>query len=468
MKGYLKRLMWLFATKGSGGGSGGTAATVTGTPPLTLPDALAKAIRSLTQYGKTTQSTTPTPSSPVDIVCNNGVLKTRHESGLPSGYTLLDKVYNNTNTIVNTGILDDVDDLRIELQVKPTTGSWYIAQSRASSSGPIYGISGSGTGNTILFNNGSTSSLSSGIARDSSHTYTVIGEHKNGVISLYVKDETTGAEDTKTGTYATADFTAATTRIGIWSNGVNNAASGNEVYHLRIYKSGVLVADYVPCQYNNENGFYDFVSGSFKGATNGSINAGTAVTDPVEVFVDGTPEVLSVGGRTASVQSLLAVGNYADEQNIISGAVKRNVGVRVFNGTENDWTLSDSGTTHRFRGTKPSNCYTPTSRAPIVSTHFKYVSTGSATGGAFIGASSYWYFVPTDQTIETVEQWKSWLAAQFAAGTPVIVVYPLAEEATETVEPQHLNTTAGTNTVSVTAEVQGIELEVTYMKSGGN
>ena len=82
----------------------------------------------------------------------------------------------------------------------------------------------------------------------------------------------------------------------------------------------------------------------------------------------------------------------------------------------------------------------------------------------FIGASQYWYFIPTDQTIDTAEAWKAWLAAQYAAGTPVIVIYPLAEETTESVTPQALSTSEGDNTITATANVSPIQLEATYIK----
>lgn len=49
--------------------------TATGASPLSLVNSLAHAIRSLVQYGKCVQDGTPTPSAPVDILCNNGALK---------------------------------------------------------------------------------------------------------------------------------------------------------------------------------------------------------------------------------------------------------------------------------------------------------------------------------------------------------------------------------------------------------
>lgn len=48
---------------------------LTGNSPLSLPNAVAKPIKSLTQYGLCTQDGTPTPEASVDIMCNNGALK---------------------------------------------------------------------------------------------------------------------------------------------------------------------------------------------------------------------------------------------------------------------------------------------------------------------------------------------------------------------------------------------------------
>lgn len=57
---------------------------------------------------------------------------------------------------------------------------------------------------------------------------------------------------------------------------------------------------------------------------------------------------------------------------------------------------------------------------------------------------------------------KSLLATQYANGTPVIMVFPLAEPTTESVTAQTLTLTEGTNTITVETEVSGIQLEVKY------
>ena len=56
----------------------------------------------------------------------------------------------------------------------------------------------------------------------------------------------------------------------------------------------------------------------------------------------------------------------------------------------------------------------------------------------------------------------TWLAEQYAQGTPVIVLYPLATNVTEQVTPQALRTAEGTNTVSVTSNVDPVALTVVY------
>lgn len=80
--GYLGTNQWVPLVNGNGLTAGGGEPVpeivwvkVSGTSPLSLPGAIANAIKSLTQYGLCTQATTPTPDSPVDIVCNNGTIK---------------------------------------------------------------------------------------------------------------------------------------------------------------------------------------------------------------------------------------------------------------------------------------------------------------------------------------------------------------------------------------------------------
>ncbi len=201
---------------------------------------------------------------------------------LPDGYTELEYVKNNTQTLIDTGIKPDVDDMEFEIEAQPSTGSWYILQARNGAGGAVYGISGSVSGDTITFGwNGALVSLRSDIVRNPAHVYHVKATAKNGVATLYVHDLTAGVEDTKTTTYTYRNST--NQNIFVWGNsGGDRVAANNMIHYARIKKSGRYVMNYVPVIYNNAAGFYDMVSGEFKPATSGSIVAGPVSSDPNE------------------------------------------------------------------------------------------------------------------------------------------------------------------------------------------
>lgn len=181
------------------------------------------------------------------------------------------------------------------------------------------------------------------------------------------------------------------------------------------------------------------------------------------IYVDGNDEVITLSSsgaedQTASAANLFAAGNCEDTQDIISGAVTRNVGIKVLDGTES-WTRIEA------------NCYTtPVSDAnantanEIICTHFLYNASATLTDCCRLTDTDQLFICMTELGSEaTANDFKSWLAGQYAAGTPVIVLYPLATPATETVTSQPLSTEEGDNTMTVTAEVDNIEFDVTYM-----
>jgi hypothetical protein len=69
-------------------------------------------------------------------------------------------------------------------------------------------------------------------------------------------------------------------------------------------------------------------------------------------------------------------------------------------------------------------------------------------------------------TFSDVSALQNWLAAQYAAGTPVTIVYPLATPTTESVAGQTLQVQAGDNTLEITqASLNNLELECEYEKT---
>ena len=194
-----------------------------------------------------------------------------------SPYKYYISISNNASTVLNTGIIADVDDMEFELNVTPSTGSWYIFQSRESSSGTIYGISGSLNGNTFVINWAGVSFVATKLNRSDTHRVYIKCTFKNGNGTVYIQDFETGEDETITNTYT---FTPATQPICLFGNIVNGIANNtvdanNAIRYARLKKNGVVVMDYEPVTYNNTAGFYDKVSRTFKTATTGSLVANT-------------------------------------------------------------------------------------------------------------------------------------------------------------------------------------------------
>lgn len=194
-----------------------------------------------------------------------------------SPYKYYVSISNNASTVLNTGIIADVDDMEFELYVTPSTGSWYIFQSRESSSGTIYGISGSLNGNTFVINWAGVSFVATKLNRSDTHRVCIKCTFKNGNGTVIIQDSITGEDETITNTYT---FTPATQPICLFGNIVNGIANNtvdanNAIHYARLKKNGVVVMDYEPVTYNNTAGFYDKVSRTFKTATTGSLVANT-------------------------------------------------------------------------------------------------------------------------------------------------------------------------------------------------
>ncbi len=163
-------------------------------------------------------------------------------------------------------------------------------------------------------------------------------------------------------------------------------------------------------------------------------------------------------GGTALAEMLLKVGDYQDEQEILSGDITRKVGVKVLDGTENWVYKSSEYPTFSLQLSDANGSLTA-----IPCTHFA-------------GHSGTWASMPDGSVmlhgtnlgfrydnITSSNDWKQWLTDQYAAGTPVIVIYPLATPTTESVAGQSLTIADGDNIVDITeASMNNLELEVKY------
>lgn len=245
---------------------------VRGQSPLNLPYAIADSLHYVKAFG----GTELLPKTYLDTVTLSGGCEQRN---LPAEYTQVNYVTNTAQTIINTGVRFDFSkNYEIELKASGVTGPWYILQARESSGSPISGISGSSTGNVIGVNFNGTYVAASQISRVFGHIYYVKGTINNGNMTLYVKDETAGTEETVTGPYT--PITGQSVDIGLFGNtGGNYVAINSDVYFARIKENDTVVMDYVPARQSATAGFYDKVSGTFKTASN-LVADGNAVPTP--------------------------------------------------------------------------------------------------------------------------------------------------------------------------------------------
>ena len=194
---------------------------------------------------------------------------------LPSGYTRLEYIQNAASTYVNTSIIPQADDIEMNIRYYcGSLGSNYIFQSRASTSGHVFGLSGSQSGATIVAGWDGAATRST-ISREIGHIYNLNLRLNNGTMTLRVIDETTGQENTVSTDYTWAEPASP---FGIFGNASGNRiGAGQRVFSVWMKVNGQYIMNYIPATYNDAVGFYDSVSQTFKEATVGSFVAGPAV-----------------------------------------------------------------------------------------------------------------------------------------------------------------------------------------------
>lgn len=418
--------------------------TVTGTAPLALPDAVAAAIKSLVRYGKVTQSGTPTPASPVDLVCNNGTFELIDEE-LPDGYQRITGIGFDGDFWYDTGeVLTGDDDVTMTLANTSSTGQNVFGSYNGTTSGKK-------NFSLYLYGGGSTSNCYLRYGEQLVRPRYGSGEKtitfgKSGTSGFYTDVTATPEEFT----------TEASAYIGMLPNSSSPAYTGTIV-------GNILVSDrlrYIPCVRLEDDvvGYYEYFSGEFlEPVGTGVPAAGDYDYSHAWAEIRGTQEELTVGGRTVDVEALLAVGNYKDEQNVVSGTFTRRCSFIQVESDEESWQETDSGMAYAgslYASTDAQNA--------ILCTHYPAGETSASSGDGNISLAGGVVTIKDTAHQGSVSEWCGFLAAQHAAGTPVIIIYPLYSAETETVPPQALSTVEGDNVVSVTANVANVPLEVVY------
>jgi len=155
-------------------------------------------------------------------------------------------------------------------------------------------------------------------------------------------------------------------------------------------------------------------------------------------------------------------GDYTDEIGVVSGNDIIRCGIKVLDGTES-WTDASSGTKHIYyvgiadRKTDGDYKYGFCS-------HFAF---STATSSRVEDLNMFFYGSTAsgfrDDAITSLADWKAYIAAQYAAGTPVTVWYPKATPTAESITPIPVTLGQGTNVIESVNDVKG-SMAVEYLK----
>lgn len=459
-----------------------TTETVTGQFLSKSPVTYSGSLTGLTGTVTETSHTVPTPKQPLDINTNNGVLKARHQSGLPLGYQRVEYI---TNTAGGGTSYVSVGGLCRDNKTTGTCEYETTMELADITTRQIFGYGGSQTNHYFGVQakhpeiGGTSTGINTQVTLSVNTKYTFkvkFGRNSTTKTELWVYDANGdllpnghNTNDAYLGTETSNYFIFKSNYTGIAS------AVGCKFYGAKIWFDNTQVGNLIPCvrSSNNAVGVYNTVDGTFWAKT-GSVSAGNTVSDPVEIYTDGPIETIAIKDdqnatvSTATCEDLLSVGTYTDEQEVISGGVMRKVGIKVLDGTE-DWVKSGNLfyvdiANDALQDTHSCYC-----------THFQGIATNASANyqneikvGTNSTANIKWERVqiyPVVNTFSNAAALKTWLADQYATGMPVVIVYPLETTTTETVTGQPMSTVEGDNIVEITqASMDGLELEVKYIK----
>ena len=234
----------------------------TGFDSLELEDAVSNKLESLNLYGK----------------CIEKIL-------LPKNYTEVEYITNNTNTFIDTGIITDLDNMELEIKVKPTLGPWYILQNF---DGNINGFNGN-KDNDISFELKTSSPeliFNFDMKREDSKVYTLHSKNRNGIWSGWIRNDTDNLLEIKKPVLYKS-FIPNDLPLLIFGNQKNFTSAGNSVYYIKIYKANRLVCYLIPAIDNKkQGGFYDIIQNRFLTPNKGSVKIG-----PVKKSWESTPDM---------------------------------------------------------------------------------------------------------------------------------------------------------------------------------
>lgn len=480
---------------------------------LFVKDAKFNSITRLLLNGGCTQSGTPTPTAPIDIITSKGAIK------IVRGKNLLEVKDENIvvgKYINNAGVVtDSLPNLYFQrfVSVKPNT-AYTLSTSEALNYAnfmeydengvfikrTLFGSSGSPAGKSVTHTMGeNTAFVIVGSNVNGTKYPTITKEDVLGIKWMFVEGSTAASyqaysekvtinyednvfvygknlsvgELVGKGYASTGSVSTSTTFCG---NLYKIPVSGGQKYtvswgNLPNGMSGVFINTWkTDGSWNARQAIsatdkltYTIPSGigyvNFTLYKTGGITIGKDTWMQVEYGDTATEYVPAVAPTSTSAESLMGVDSYADTQELVGGVVTRKVGYKVLDGTE---TISTSNSVFTIGFTDKIR-----SKSELYCTHFAYsTSTSSAVANMKIISFASQNVGFRYDACADIESFRQFLQMEYAKGTPVIVVYPLATESTENVTKKALANPKGDVTIIREANVDGLSMEVTLSVKG--
>lgn len=405
-------------------------ATVSGTQSISLPKALSMPLKSLKIEGSSTLSATPTPSAPATITTNYGPLAPeRYE--LPTGYEYIDGITFSGRTYYEISNLYLTGADTVHLSFSFNTNCNVFGCYDNDSSGDRYSlyVSSSSGAKYMRYGSSAYDSYFPQSARGDRFDVTIT---PTGVSGLYT--DSTWEEETFTSQVPMC--------IGLTGPGVTSTKFSGNMYGCFVVEGRFKG---IPCirKSNNDIGYYDTYSKQFYAPTGSNPSV-----------LEVSHSTITLENNTIEAAELFKIGDYKDEQDIIDGSIVRYLGVKVLDGTET-WTDIDQYGRTSIQLASMKNSTGPRT-IPGYCNYFENLHnsesiTDVVAGQFYLAAPQRIYFHILQEDLAT---FKEWLAERYAAGAPVVVVYPLATSTIQQITPVVLQTTLNAaNTITTTNNI---------------
>lgn len=437
-----QKMIWLRGNPATGGGGNPEIdLTVTGNPPLSLPNASAKPLVKLTQFGNTwfQNDSTPTPSSPQTLRSNTGMLRFYDTAGLPDDYRRIKGMVLNGNTyfVVPDLYLTGYDT--VSFSIAPTAACNVFGCYTTTSAQDNYSLYVSTTSNAkyLRYNGGTYKSYWSNAALGQRYDITIGPEGSYGMPS--------GQDDE----WETVEFEASVEMcIGTTATNATSSKFKGTFY-------GDFVVDGmfggIPCERIADGtiGYFDTVGWQFiEPIGDPPVSLGYDMDNYTLEWEHSSESVMLNGGNAKwMAYPLNSCGNVKDEYEFVTGRYDMRIDFRYLTGEETYTTSTAYGSAVVI--TSAASAWSANSDCTPVCSHFvglPRVGGGTqAEGTCFFDTTGHFYF----RTSMSASDFKAWVTAQYMAGTPVILQYAMATPQTSIMQSWQPTLVQGDNTVSV-------------------